>query len=275
MTAHRFTKMHGLGNDFVVLDARAAPITMTDARARAIADRRTGVGCDQLITLESSETADLFMRIRNHDGGEVEACGNAARCVARLEMEEKEADTVLIDTNSGVVVAHDAGGGLVAVDMGEARLGWRDIPVAEECDTLHLDLAHGPLSDPVGVNIGNPHAIFFVEDAEAVDLAGLGPLLEVDALFPERANISVAEITGVDEIRLRVWERGVGLTRACGTGACATGVAANRRGLTGRATSVTLDGGALEIVWQDDGHVLMTGPAATAFHGEIDIKGLA
>ena len=275
MTAFRFTKMHGIGNDFVVLDARAAPIAMTDDRARAIADRRTGVGCDQLITLEPSRTADFFMRIRNHDGGEVEACGNAARCVARLEMEEKEADTVLIETASGVLVARDAGAGRVAVDMGAARLDWNEIPLAEECDTLHLDLAHGPLSDPVAVNIGNPHAIFFVDDAEAVDLAGLGSGLEHNPLFPERANISVAQVTGPDAIRLRVWERGVGITRACGTGACATGVAAHRRGLTGRATAVTVDGGTLAIDWQDDGHVLMTGPTATAFRGEVDIENLS
>ena len=275
MTAFRFTKMHGIGNDFVVLDARAAPIAMTDDRARAIADRRTGVGCDQLITLEPSRTADFFMRIRNHDGGEVEACGNAARCVARLEMEEKEADTVLIETASGVLVARDAGAGRVAVDMGAARLDWNEIPLAEECGTLHLDLAHGPLSDPVAVNIGNPHAIFFVDDAEAVDLAGLGSGLEHNPLFPERANISVAQVTGPDAIRLRVWERGVGITRACGTGACATGVAAHRRGLTGRATAVTLDGGTLAIDWQDDGHVLMTGPTATAFRGEVDIENLS
>ena len=274
MTTFRFTKMHGIGNDFVVLDARAAPIAMSDARAAAIADRRTGVGCDQLITLEASDTADLFMRIRNADGGEVEACGNAARCVARLEMEEKEADTVLIETAAGVLVAHDAGAGRITVDMGVARLEWDEIPLAAACDTLHLDLSQGPLADPVAVNIGNPHAIFFVDDAEAVDLAGLGPGLETDPLFPERANISVAQVTGADRIRLRVWERGVGLTRACGTGACATAVAAHRRGLCGRDVAVTLDGGTLSIVWNDDGHVMMTGPAATAFRGEIDGESL-
>ena len=268
MTARRFIKMHGLGNDFVVLDARAAPLRLSADQVRAIADRRAGVGCDQLITLERAERADVFMRIHNADGGEVEACGNGARCVARLLMEERATDHVSIETEVGLLRAESAGE-QVAVDMGAPRLDWTEIPLAEARDTLHLGLERGPLADPVGVNMGNPHAVFFVAEAEAVDLAALGPELETDSLFPERANIGVAEVRGKADIRLRVWERGVGLTKACGTGACAALVAAARRGLTGRGASVTLDGGVLEIEWQGDNHVRMTGPVATSFMGML------
>jgi diaminopimelate epimerase len=270
MTARRFIKMHGLGNDFVVLDARRAPLGLSGAQVRAIADRRTGVGCDQLIVLEPSHRADAFMRIRNADGSEVTACGNAARCVGRVLMDEKEADTVLIETASGIARARDAGDGLVSVDMGAPRTGWRDIPLSQECDTLHLRLSRGALADPVAVSMGNPHAVFFVADAESVALAELGPSLETDPLFPERANISVAQVTSPESLRLRVWERGAGLTRACGTGACAAVVAAHRRGLIGRRATVALDGGELAIDWREDDHVWMTGPAATSFSGELN-----
>ena len=267
-----FVKMHGLGNDFVVIDARAEPLALSDDAARRIADRRTGVGCDQLIVLEPARrgTAAAFMRIHNADGGEVEACGNASRCIGYLLMRESGQDTATIETLAGELITVRNGAG-ITVDMGPARLDWRDIPLAEERDTLHMGLALGPLSDPVGVSIGNPHAVFFVEDAESVDLETLGPKLEHDPLFPERANIEAATVTAPERIRLRVWERGVGLTRACGTGACATLVAACRRGLTGRKATVVLDGGPLEIEWREgDGHVLMTGPVATAFAGALD-----
>lgn len=272
MTDIAFTKMHGLGNDFVVIDARAAPVAIDDARARAIADRRTGVGFDQLIVMEPARdaAADVFMRIRNADGGEVDACGNATRCVARLVMAEKNASEAVIETGAGILRASDAGKGWITVIIEPVRLGWRDIPLAREMDTLHMELSLGPLFDPVGVNVGNPHAVFFVEDAEAVDLAALGPELEHDPLFPERANIGVAQVLDRENIRLRVWERGVGITRACGTGACAAAIAAARRGLTERAMTVMLDGGALDIDWKDDAHVVMTGPAAIAFHGTLN-----
>ena len=270
MTVRRFIKMHGLGNDFVVLDARRAPLGVSAAQARAIADRRTGVGCDQLIVLEPSHRADAFMRIRNADGGEVAACGNAARCVGRVLMDEKEAVTVLIETASGIARASDAGDGLVSVDMGAPRTNWRDIPLSQERDTLHLRLSRGALADPVAVSMGNPHAVFLVADAESIPLAELGPSLETDPLFPERANISVAQVSGPESLRLRVWERGAGLTRACGTGACAAVVAAHRRGLIGRRATVALDGGELAIDWRDDDHVWMTGPAATSFSGELN-----
>ncbi len=272
MQQRPFIKMHGLGNDFVVVDARAEPFGLGDPEARAIADRRTGVGCDQLIIMEPpvQNGADVFMRIRNADGGEVEACGNATRCVAALIMAERGTETCIVETPAGLLAAQSLGPAQVAVDMGEVRLGWREIPLAREMDTLHLDLAAEGLVDPVAVNIGNPHAVFFVDDAVAVDLARLGPRLEHDPLFPQRANIGVAQVSGTDRLRVRVWERGVGLTRACGTGACAAAVAANRRGLTGHKVEVTLDGGPLDLEWREDGHVVMTGPVSTSFRGVLN-----
>ena len=272
MSGLPFIKMHGLGNDFVVLDARKRPIALTDAATKAIADRKTGVGCDQLIVLEPPVLAgaDAVMRIRNADGGEVEACGNAARCIAHLLMDASKNGPVVLDTTGGRISATPAGDGRVTVDMGPAHDGWREIPLAREMDTLHLDYAQGPLKDPVAVNVGNPHVVFFVEDAEAIDLERLGALIEHDPLFPERINVEVVEVKGSDMLRMRVWERGVGITRACGTGACASLVAAARRGLTGRRAHVFLDGGALEIEWLENNHVLMTGPVAQSFTGTLD-----
>jgi diaminopimelate epimerase len=272
MSGRPFIKMHGLGNDFVVIDARAEPFALDPETARAITDRRTGVGCDQLIVMEppGDGRADVFMRIRNADGGEVEACGNGTRCVAALVMAERAAARCTVETGAGLLEADAAGPGRVAVDMGPARLDWREIPLAREMDTLHLELSRDGLADPVAVNMGNPHAVFFVEDAGAAALEALGPDLEHDPLFPERANIGVAQPAGEDRLRVRVWERGVGLTRACGTGACAAAVAAHRRGLTGRRVEVLLDGGPLSIEWRDDGHVVMTGPVATTFSGTLN-----
>jgi diaminopimelate epimerase len=266
MGALPFRKMHGLGNDFVVLDARTRPIALTPERARALADRKQGIGCDQLISLEPSAKADAFMRIHNADGGEVEACGNATRCIARLLMAESGRDRVVVETVVGLLDCRAAPNDQVAVDMGPARLDWRDIPLAKPMDTLHLDLE----GDPVGVNVGNPHAVFFIADADAVDVAALGPKLERHQLFPERVNVEFATVLSPTRIRMRVWERGVGVTRACGTGACATLVAAARRGLTGRKAVVMLDGGELTIEWREDGHVVMTGPVAESFRGEVD-----
>ncbi|MCG8693941.1 MAG: diaminopimelate epimerase [Minwuiales bacterium] len=270
-----FIKMHGLGNDFVVLDARAGDIAFDAAELRAIASRRTGIGCDQVITIEPSDKADAFMRIHNADGGEVEACGNGTRCIGMLLMAEQDRQDAVIDTSAGLLRTHLAGDGLVRVDMGVPRLEWQEIPLAREMDTLHIDLILGPkrwpvLANPVGVNIGNPHAVFFVDDAEEVDLPTVGPLLEHNELFPDRVNVSIAAVTGENQVRLRVWERGVGITRACGTAACATAVAAARRKLTGRTVTVTLDGGPLTIEWDADNRVQMTGPVATSFAGTID-----
>jgi diaminopimelate epimerase len=271
MTPTPFLKMHGLGNDFVVIDGRKRTIDLNDARAQRIADRRTGVGCDQLIVIEPARNslADAFMRIHNADGGQVEACGNGTRCVADLLMREYGRDHVVIETVAGLLDAEAAGGGLISVDMGPARLDWREIPLARAMDTLHLEVALGPLKDAVGVNTGNPHAVFFVPDAEVVDLAALGPVLERHPLFPERTNIEVASLIAPGRIRLRVWERGVGITRACGTGACATLVASARRKLTGRKGEIILDGGSLEVEWLADNHIRMTGPVATSFIGEL------
>ncbi len=277
-----FRKMHGLGNDFVVLDRRRDDIALGAGAARALADRHSGIGCDQLILVERPRlpAARVFMRILNADGSEAEACGNAARCIARLIAEETGERRVRIETLAGLLDAELLDDGRVAVDMGPPRTLWRDIPLAREMDTLAVDLAAGPLSRPVCTSMGNPHATFFVADADAVDLAALGPLLEHDALFPERANIGVATVRDPARIRLRVWERGAGITLACGSGACAALVAAHRRGLTGRQATVALDGGDLEISWRPDGeqgggHVMMTGPATLAFEGSFDAALLA
>ena len=277
MAQIRFRKMHGLGNDFVVLDQRRDALTIDAETARNIADRRTGIGCDQLILIEPPRdpSAQVRMRILNADGSEAEACGNGTRCIARLVAEETGDTRVRIETVAGLLEAELMPDRNVAVDMGPARTGWRDIPLAREMDTGRVDLALGPLREPVCTNVGNPHATFFVADAEAIDLAVLGPRLEHDTLFPERANIGVATVQGRERIRFRVWERGVGITRACGTGACAALVAAHRRGLTGREATVALDGGTLDIRWRADGHVIMTGPASLAFEGSFDPASLA
>lgn len=281
MSGFPFKKMHGLGNDFVVLDAREAPIVIDAATARAIADRRTGVGCDQVIILEPSRKADAFMRIRNPDGGEAEACGNGTRCVAALLFAEAGAQQATIETVAGLLPARIAEGNRISVDMGVPRLEWHDIPLAREMDTLHMDLTIGPasapaLQDPVGVNMGNPHAVFFVDDADAVDLPTVGPMLELHPLFPERANIGICQVLSSDAVRLRVWERGAGITQACGSGACAAAVAAAWRGFTGRDVAVRLDGGTLDVTWREsDGQVCMTGPVATSFSGTLDVSLLA
>ncbi len=272
MSVLPFTKMHGLGNDFVVVDARGRPFDLDQDQTRAIADRRLGVGCDQLLVVEPAKNgkADVFMRILNADGGEAEACGNGMRCVAHLVMAETGRAEANIETKAGLLTAMTTGDGNIAVDMGPVALDWRDIPLAQEADTLHLGLKAGPLRDPVAVNVGNPHAVFFVDDVEGVPLEEIGPGIETDALFPERTNVGAAQILDDGNIRLRVWERGAGVTRACGSGACAALVAAHRRELTGRSAEVHLDGGRLAIEWRDDNHVVMTGPVATSFTGVID-----
>ena len=277
MATTPFLKMHGLGNDFVVLDARTVALDLTPERRRIIADRRLGVGCDQLIVLEppTEREADVFMRIYNPDGGEAQACGNATRCVASVVMDERKTDLVTVQTVAGLLESQKTGVGsnglpVISVDMGLARLDWRDIPVREACDTKHMPVGIGPLQDPVGTNMGNPHATFFVDNAAAIPLDELGPKLEHDRFFPERANIGVAQLLGEDRLRLRVWERGAGLTLACGSGACAAVVAASRRGLVPRKADVVLEGGTLAIEWLRDDHVLMTGGIAVAFKGELD-----
>jgi diaminopimelate epimerase len=272
-----FRKMHGLGNDFVVVDRRSAPVAVSAAGVRAVANRRTGVGCDQLVLLEPPRRAMTlaFMRILNADGSEAEACGNATRCIAWLLAQETGENRVRIESAAGPLEAEVASDRRVTVDMGTPRTGWREIPLARAMDTSRVDLVLGPLTEPVCTNIGNPHATFFVADADAIDLATLGPAAEHDPLFPRRANIGVAAIVDRATVRLRVWERGTGITSACGSGACAAVVAAHRRGLTGRHATVRLDGGDLDIAWRDDGHVVMTGPVASSFDGSVDAALLA
>jgi diaminopimelate epimerase len=271
----RFVKMHGCGNDFVVFDERQGSLGLTPAVAAAIADRRTGIGCDQFIVIEPPPPgADAFMRIRNPDGAEAGACGNATRCVAHLLAAESGRDRLIIRTIAGDLASEVLPDGQVCVDMGPVRLDWQDIPLARPMDTLDLDLTVGPVSHPAAANIGNPHATFFVSDIDSVPIEEIGPMIEHNALFPERANIGFCQVLGPERIRLRVWERGAGLTLACGSGACAALVNAARRRLTGRTAAIVTDGGELIITWGDDNHVLMTGPVATAFTGEIDITTL-
>lgn len=260
-----FVKMHGLGNDFVVLDGRAQALPPIDARlAAALADRHRGIGCDQLILLEPSASADFRMRIYNADGSEVEACGNATRAVGLLH-----GRVARIETRGGLVEARPDGAA-VAVDMGEPRFGWDEIPLAYAMDTLHMPVGWEDLTDPAAVNVGNPHVIFFVADCDALELGRLGPLIETDPLFPERVNVNVATVENRTALRLRVWERGAGLTLACGTGACATAIGAMRRGLVDRRVTVTLPGGPLTIEWTAENRITMTGPATEAFRGSFD-----
>ena len=262
-----FTKMHGLGNDFIVLDARETPLPgpLGTATVAALSDRRTGIGCDQFIVLEPSPTATFRMRIFNQDGGEVEACGNATRAVAFLHGEAAS-----IETLGGMLSARPADSG-VAVDMGKPRLGWDEIPLAYAMDTLCLPVGWDELENPVAVNVGNPHVVFFVKDTAAIELERLGPLIEHDPLFPQRINVNVATVIDRSTVALRVWERGVGETRACGTGACATAVAAMRRGLVDREVEIRLTGGPLTIGWADAASgIVMTGPATESYRGSFE-----
>lgn len=295
MNAVPFLKMHGLGNDFVVIDARTAtdlsgPHGIAAPAARRIADRRRGVGCDQLITLEqppAGSGADLFMRIRNPDGSEAQACGNATRCVGAIIMDEIGRDRLTIQTLGGLLRAERDARRTVTVDMGPAYLDWNDIPVALPCDTLTLpldpqsiigpdpgdaDLSPWLTGGPVGVGMGNPHAVFLVEDVGAVPLDRIGPRVETHPLFPERTNVEFVQVMSRGRLRMRVWERAAGITQACGSGACAALVAAVRRGVAERTADVVLDGGTLTISWREDGHVMMSGPVATSFSGTIPVS---
>lgn len=278
MTMVPFRKMNGLGNDFLVVDARSASLRVRPEVIRSLADREAGVGFDQFITLERSrDGADAFMRIDNADGGEVEACGNATRCVGRLLMAESGRQDASIETRAGLLNALAGTDELsIAVDMGIPKFGWRDIPLAEEFrDTRAIELQIGPIDAPVlhspsVVNVGNPHAIFWVDDIWSYELERFGPLLENHPIFPDRANISLAHVTAPDAIAMRTWERGVGLTRACGTAACATLVCAVRTRRTGREATLMLPGGDLLIRWDERDHVWMTGPAELEFTGLFD-----
>ena len=264
-----FLKMHGLGNDFVVVDERVHRHDLTPARIAALCDRHTGIGCDQFVTLRPACAggADVFVRFFNADGTESGACGNASRCIADLVACETGREQIGLQTRAGVLRATIIRPGMVTVDMGVPAQGWADVPLADAMDTLHLPVA----GDPAAVSMGNPHATFFLPVADAMDPCVAGPELEHHPLFPQRANIGFAHVTAPDAMRLRVWERGSGLTRACGSGACAAVVNAVRRGLVARTCTVVMDGGELTITWREsDGHVLMTGPATTSFTGTFN-----
>jgi len=272
----QFIKMNGLGNDFVILDARQRPLQIGGEEAARLADRQRGIGCDQVITMNTSTDADVSISIRNHDGGEVDACGNATRCIAWLIAQESGKKNPVIETNAGLLGALVRPDGLVTVDMGPPRFEWERIPLAEPFqDTRYIELQVGPIDAPVlhspsVVNVGNPHCVFWVPDVNAHDLGAIGPIIENHPVFPERANISIAQVTSPETMLLRTWERGAGLTKACGTAACAATVCAARKGLTARRVNVSLPGGPLLIEWTDYDHILMTGPVELENTGSLD-----
>lgn len=266
-----FIKMHGLGNDFVIFDGRGEKLHLSPAQIRILADRRTGIGFDQMIIIESGNGMefDAFLKIYNADGGEVEACGNATRCVGKLLINDLKKPEVILATKAALLKARMMGD-KVSVDMGKANLEWKEIPLSHQENTASLNFEEGGLRQPVAVNVGNPHAVFFVEDVGRILLERVGPKVETHPLFPQKTNVEVAQVLSPSKIRMRVWERGVGITQACGTGACAVAVAGVRRGLTERKTTVVMDGGELEIEWREsDGHVIMTGDAVEAYRGEV------
>jgi len=276
-----FLKMHGLGNDFVIFDARTFPVPLDPATAKAIADRKRGIGCDQVIVMEKGNNGTAaFMRIFNADGGEVESCGNAARCVAYLLMAERESDDIELATLGGALRCETAGDDSVTVDMGPPRLDWREIPMIQAVDTTSFALSvpgfsETALQSAAALSMGNPHCVLFVDDAEAARVAALGAAIERHPWFPSRTNVEFVELRGDRQLRMRVWERGAGITLACGSGACAAVVAANLRGLSGRQAKVILDGGELEIAWREtDDHVMMTGPTRFSFAGEVNLSAL-
>lgn len=262
ITALPFMKMHGLGNDFVVIDARQSGALPDAATVTGIADRHRGVGFDQLAVILPGQNSDAKLVFFNADGSFSAACGNATRCVARFLMDETGATSLRLATDHAVLLAEDAGQGLTRVNMGPPVLDWAEIPLAQDIDTLHLPID----GDPVATGMGNPHMTFFVTDADAVDLASFGPPHEHHPLYPQRTNVEVVQVVSPDEIILRIWERGTGITLASGSCSCAAVVAAARRGLTGRRVRVNVPGGQLEIDWREDG-VWLTGPTAHVFDG--------
>ena len=275
MTA--FLKMHGLGNDFVAFDARDSAFVLTADQARKIADRHFGIGCDTVVVMRpGGAAADVSLLFYNADGAESESCGNATRCIARLLMDERGLARVRVSTKGGMIACSDAGKGLVTLNMGEPRLDWGALPMSAPVDTTNFPLDVGGTSLPASaVSMGNPHCVLFVPDAAKAPVASLGPKIETLPLFPNRVNVEFAQVLDRGRIRMRVWERGAGITLACGTGACATAVAAVRRGLTDRKVELVLDGGSLFIEWrEEDNHVLMTGPAAFPYRGRVDLDKL-
>jgi len=280
-----FKKMHGLGNDFVILDGRENGLTLTPEQVRIISDRKRGIGCDLVVLIKHSKNFQEipFLHLINSDGSEIEACGNATRCVADVMMREEQMDHIVLETLNGSLNCWREGEDLVRVEMGTPKLGWRDIPLSEECDTNKLPFE----DDAAAVNIGNPHCVFFVDTKDASvgqarpgpindwsdeEITKVGKVFEKHPLFPNRTNVEFIEILSRDHIRMRIWERGCGITEACGSGACAVAVAAIRRGLTERKVTVMLDGGDLIINWpSDEAQVSMTGPVAYVFEGETSL----
>ena len=263
-----FTKMHGLGNDFAVFDSREDTIQMEISDIKAISNRFTGVGCDQLIVIEPPHTAhsDIFMRIYNSNGSEVGACGNATRCVAAQIMDENKTNKCTIETLAGVLIAEKNQDG-ISVNMGQVKTEWHEIPLATKVNTLKLDLSIEMLSDPVCLNVGNPHTVFFVAEVTKIPLERLGPLIENHQMFPEKTNVEIVQVESTKILTVRVWERGAGITKACGTGACAAAAAAHLLELTGRNIDVKLDGGTLSINWLENGDIIMSGPTAVSYRG--------
>ncbi|RZJ42221.1 MAG: diaminopimelate epimerase [Brevundimonas sp.] len=272
-----YIRMNGAGNDFVVVNALERPFRPTEDQARTLGNRASGPGFDQMIGIEPSDRADAFMRVWNADGGMVETCGNALRCVGWLLLQSTDLDEVKIDTLGGMTTARLAGDHRVTIDMGQPKLKWDEIPLAEEMQTYGIELQVGPIDNPVvhtpgAVSMGNPHVVFFTDRLDDGFVRGTGSLIEHHPLFPEGVNVGFAHVLAPDRIRLRVWERGAGLTKACGTGACAALVAAARRGLTGRRATVEVDGGELQIDWDEaTDHVLMTGPVETEGTGTLSL----
>lgn len=266
-----FIKMHGAGNDFVVLDNRKKDLSVDASWATRLADRRLGVGCDTVVVLEESDKADAYMRFYNHDGSESSACGNASRCIGWLLLEEQKADSVKMETNAGILEATRAGELSVTVDMGAPKWDANDIPLTEPRNTLHLGIAEGPLMDPVAVNMGNPHMVFFVRSLDTVDITKEGPILCKHPLYPRQCNVSAVQVIDSDHLKMKVWERGAGETLACGTAACAAVVAGHRRELCTNKAEVELPGGTLIVEWDKaENRVRMTGPVAEVYRGTFE-----
>ena len=265
-----FLKMHGLGNDFVVIDERGVAPFVTTALAIALADRHRGVGFDQLAVLSHRQGSDVHLTFWNADGSHSAACGNATRCIARHVMVETGKTALTITTDRGTLLAVDAGNGLTSINMGQPRMEWDQIPLASAMDTLRLPIN----GTPTATNMGNPHCSFFVEDVDIVDLTTFGPAHEYHPLFPQRTNVQIVQVLSRTHLKMRVWERGTGITLASGSSSCAVTVAAARLGLTERAVRLDCDGGTLQIDWRDDG-VWMTGPTMHAFTGTLTPQFLA
>ena len=269
-----FIKMHGLGNDFVVIDSTKNQYTINKSSIQLISDRRFGVGCDQVIEMKPSAKEDIYMKIYNSDGTEAEACGNAARCVAGLLFASNQKKEVSIETVAGVLKAESEEDGLIKVDMGKPSFFWKDIPLSS--DISHISFEELSLINGLAVNMGNPHIVFFVKDINEVDINKVGPLVENSSYFPEKVNVEVCQIINKSKIKVAVWERGAGKTLACGTGACAALVAAYKNNLTDSTAEIVLNGGSLNITWNinSDEHVIMSGPIAVSFLGDFSTLGI-